>query len=330
MLLAGALTASSLAAPLPPPTPPMVSGKEYSDHLDVTSMGVLDPHQNIWWKGDGVTVGDTFDYTMALPFDLSETEVDALANINDFLYFGVSHTDSEHLLTSFTGVGDIWYTADVSHAPVHGMGPPKVSVWATGPVDINSGSPPADVDGLEVWGAAGPGGDDANKFSLMGDPPIPGGPKVAVWNYIGGVASPYITTAAIATAIDRPNLVDQIDLDAMMVYDQFGDDTFTYEGDPAGGIPPDSIMFSIAPITNPIDGLPPLDGGEIWVWDFAGAGSPAAFLIHGGEVWNTVHSVSMHFGLPMDMENINALEAVPEPATLLLLGLGALAFLRRH
>ena len=80
-----------------------------------------------------------------------------------------------------------------------------------------------------------------------------------------------------------------------------------------------SIMFSVRPIG-------PLDGGEIWVWDKS-TGGPAAFLVHGGHTWDTAHDVSGHFG-GVD-ENINAMEAVPEPMTICLLGLGGLGLLRR-
>ena len=139
--------------------------------------------------------------------------------------------------------------------------------------------------------------------------------KISVWNYIGGVASPYIPTAAIAAAIGAPALEQQIDLDAMMVFDDIGDETFTAPGD--------TIMFSIAPIPGAFD------GGEIWVWN-VGAGIPAPFLVHGGEVWST--SVMGHFagyGFIVD-ENINALEAVPEPATLAVLLVGGLLVLKRR
>ena len=100
----------------------------------------------------------------------------------------------------------------------------------------------------------------------------------------------------------------------MMVFDVSGDLVF------GSG---DSIMFSIAPVDV-------FDGGEIWVWDFdAGA---AVFLTHGGEIWDTAHSVVGHFGLPTggEFENINALEAIPEPATMSLLAVSGLAVLRRR
>jgi len=202
---------------------------------------------------------------------------------------------------------------------------PTNGIWAA-PATINAASPPADVDGLEVWGPDGPAGDDANKFSLIGDPVDPGsGVKVSVWNWIGGAASPYITTASLTAAIGlAPAMENQVDLDAMMIFDGAGDDTFTFEG--GGSVPADSIMFSVAPIA-----AAGIDGGEIWVWDF-GMVLPAPFLVHGGEVWSTAHSVAGHFGLALtdDNENINALEAVPEPTTLGLLVLGGLGLLRRR
>ncbi|MHC4984665.1 MAG: PEP-CTERM sorting domain-containing protein, partial [Planctomycetota bacterium] len=249
-----------------------------------------------------------------LPVELAtSTWVDALANHADHLYDEVSHADAATMLVSTTGLPDILYTAPVHHAPIHGL-LPETGMWAPAPL-INAGSPPDDVDGLEIWGPAGAGGDDADKFSLMFDPAPSGGSRISVWDYSTGVAVPYITAASLAGAIGRTDLFEQIDLDAMMVSDVAGDTEF------GSG---DSIMFSIAPVDV-------FDGGEIWVWDFdAGL---AGFLVHGGELWDTAHSVVGHFGLPTggEFENINALEAVvPEPATMSLLAVGAAALIKRR
>jgi len=308
VLVAVALVAPAvvLADPVPPVGPTGVPGKEYSNDLDETFAGAPDMHQNIWWDGAG-GVADTFDYTPALPAELQATTwVDALANQADNFYYEVSHLDDVTMLTSFESSADIYYTASGHHAPVHSS-PPKRDVWADAGT-INPVAPPDDVDGLEVWGPAGPGGDDADKFSLEFDPAPLAGTRTSVWNFVGGVATPYIGAADLATAIGRP------DLDAMMVFDAEGDLTF------GSG---DSIMFSIAPVDV-------FDGGEIWVWDFD-AGF-ATFLFHGGETWDTAHSVTGHFGLSFtpELENINALEAVPEPATMGLLALGALTLLKRR
>jgi len=180
------------------------------------------------------------------------------------------------------------------------------------------------------------GGDDANMFSLLGDPgsgAFPGG--VAVWQYNSMMhrSLPYITTAALKAAIgigdDLKYPEQDIDLDALMVYEseakwegeEYG---FEFGYDYTGNGPPDSIMFSLRE-NQSIGGS--FDGGEIWVWTFGG---PAVFLVHGGEVWNTAHMVGADFGV--GTEEIDALEAVsiPEPATLLLLLAGALCLMGRR
>ena len=292
-------------ASIPPAPPVSFPGKEYSNNPDVNFAGVNDPHQNIVWDGVG-GAHDTFDFTASLiPIEVHETEVDALANRTDELYSLVSHGDAVTMVASMTDLPEIYYTAAGHHGVVH-ANPPNVGVWAT-PDVINVTSLPIDVDGLEIWGP--PDMDDAQKFSLIGDPPTGVGiGRVSVWNYSPGHdATPYIMAAQIANAIGRPELANEIDVDAMMVGDAIPDGQIDLEIDDTFQ-PGDSIMFSIAPIAD-------FDGGEIWVWDL-GAG-PANYLTHGGEIWDTAHSVMDHFGVPI--ENINALEAVPEPGSLSLL-----------
>jgi len=270
-----------------------VAGKEYSNNFDEDSVGVADPHQNIAWDGLG-NAWDTFDYTGAGGYP-GGSQVDALANRGDAYFYEVINNEVP-MLTSFTGTGDIHYTEAVPGA--HAT-PPKVGIWATAAI-INAAIPPDDVDGLEVWGLDVL--DDADRFSLVGDPFVQGFGRVSVWDYDSGnhMAIPFVTAAVIAGAIGRIDLAYDIDLDAMMTYG-------------------DTIMFSIAPTDV-------FDGGEIWVW-IVGSGS-ATSLVHGGCTWDTGHSVRDHFGVAT--ENINALEAVPEPATVVILGLGGLALLYRR
>jgi len=278
--------------------PTSVGSKEYSNYFDEDSAGAADSLQVIWWDGTGGAT-DTFDYSGA-SYDYSDCgQVDALANHGDAYFYDVI-SDQVPLLVSFHVNPYIHYTMQ---GPGSHANPPRVGVWAT-PQIINAGSPPDDVDALEVWG---PGTmNDADRFSLTGDPFVTGIGRVSVWNYdyVNHIATPFISAAQIAAAIGRTDLADCIDLDAMMTYEN-------------------TIMFSIAPISN-------FDGGEIWVWT-VGAG-PATYLVHGGEVWDTAHDVTAHFsgyGYTVN-ENINALEAVPEPTTMMLLGLSGMALLRRR
>ncbi len=249
------------------PAPTQVPGKQYSHRLDQNSIGQADPMQIIDWDGVG-GVKDGPDFT---PLFAADHEIDGIANNQDTLFNSVKANTSA-LLFSVENDGNI-YSESVTHTP---------GVWATPPV-INSMHPPKDVDGLQVWDGA------TNQYSLLGDP---GG--VSVYNDLGGAM---ITTADIATAIGQPNLVSNIDLDALMINGN-------------------NLLFSIAPVAGVFD------GGEIWSWDGV---NPATYLNHGGHVWDTAHCVACDLGLAS--ENINALEAVsavPVPAAIWLFGSGLL------
>ena len=270
------------------PRPSLVPGKEYCDHLDENFNHLLDAMQVLRWDGEAAVV-DTYDYDGV--DDETGEQVDALANGMDTLFHSLIDNTSA-LLFSVTGDGNIYYETII------GTGGMWASGAATGPPyvamqDHINHIGVEDVDGLEVWGPDDE--DNANRYSKVGDP---GRVAIFILNPAGPDAAAY-TSAHIANAIGHPELEDDIDLDALMMWS-------------------DQIIFSIAPVG-------PFDGGEIWVWD---AVNPAAFLNHGGHLWDTAFDVMGTFGL--NNENVNAIEAVPEPATISLLGLGAVALIRRR
>ena len=141
-------------------------------------------------------------------------------------------------------------------------------------------------------------------FSLARDPY---GWAVYQYNPITQTAVGYVTSAQVDLAIAMGSLPD---IDALMVWDS--QDNGVWD---AG----DSMMFSIQPGG-------PFDGGEIWLWQYGGQW--ASFITHGGERWDTGHPVGPHFGDAT--ENVNALEGVPEPASMLLLAFGGLGVLSRR
>jgi len=284
------------------PPPGLVPGKEYSTDVDSDAFGVADPGQVVSWDGRVGGVADSFDYTGTggLPTSLLDEnlQLDALANSGDALYSSVI-IDASALLFSTDGDGSI-YAEKIAAAGGGG------GIWAPPPL-INAAHPPTDIDGLEVWGGDGPGADDANRFSIKGDPT-----GVAVWATAGGPPGPaasLYTDAELAAAIlplaaaliSLSELENMLDLDAMMTFLK------------------DDILFSIDPIMN-ATGAVVFDGGEIFVYDRSLAS--VSFLTHGGHVWDTAFSVMGTFGTAT--ENINALEsvAIPVPATLALFGVG--------
>ena len=361
------------------PSVTQVPGKEFSDSInapasavDRNAMGVLDFEQNIAWDGAG-GVADTFDYTgsrLQIDPHVPDREVDAIANKEDML-FGALIDDRSHLLFSTDLDPTVRFEL---HQQMLLPAPQLGGIWAT-PAQIDIMNPPVDIDGLEVWAPAPDpnfdnqvpadaakrindmvgkgieGADDANRYSLITDPFIPGaihpttgqvGARVSVFEYstpggiTPGVSSPVIFTVDVATAIaPLQQLFDEIgplaseeleplvDVDALFMNDISGfQDVNISQKNPSA-----RMVFSIDPIawTMP-DGtqLTLFDGGEVFVWDTV-PGNPATFLSHGGHVWDTAFNVMATYNTPS--ENVNALEAVstvPEPGTLLL---GALSMM---
>jgi hypothetical protein len=336
-----------------------VPGKEYSDRFDKDTQEppVLDPEQNIYWDGNGGRQ-DTFDYSGSRAGDTDPArEVDALANHQDALFWDVIANQAALLFS--TGSTTLLLPGD-SRATVYNASPDYnqlgiheksvlfesirggIDFWAKPPEIDQAGV--NDLDGLEVWSSvsptssqypspADPTPDDADMYSLLGDPLI-NGIRTSVWYYnpITQISNSYITAAQIAAAINRPdiaNLANIIDLDGLMVWD--GGNIGQWDNS-------DAILFSVMPIDANLDGIitpningGDIDGGEIWHWQF---GQPLAqFLNHGGHLWDTAFNVKLATGAVN--ENIDALEAVavPEPSTflsLLTLGtLGAASTLKR-
>jgi len=325
------------------PFPPQVPGKEYSEDPDRNGnpLHTPNPGQVIAWDGTGGTTNTSNFLTLwnpqsGIPAPAS-FQVDALANRKDLLFYEVIE-DLVPLVFS-TGLPGGPRTAFDNYIfyerPNHKVLLPfpykEIGVWAT-PAQINQVEP-NNVEGLELWAPVqeptvpledrvnsvllnGPElpVDDANRYSLLGDPL-----GCSVFKSNGDCL---FLKANIASAITPlfPGLdiTDaKIDLDGLM----------TWEND---------ILFSLKPIDGNNDGIitdndpsQDLDGGEIFVW--LSTEPSAKFLIHGGHVWDTAFNVKntvKHWtGLEPGTENIDALEAVatPEPSTFLsLLTLGSL------
>jgi len=351
VLLALALPAFSQATVLPQspvdpeptveepsvPGPEAVPGKEYSTDTDTNAAGEPAPGQVVHWQGDGNTVWDSFKIIWpggtggpGVGGGPIGEQIDALANVRD-LYFQDVVADRIPLLVSLKNSKDI-YAARSSVMGGNSM------LWAKWDTQINNKLGAIDdVDALEVWGPDD--SDDADMYSWKGDPAF-GGQRISIWRYHPGTDTsvPYLRTSVLLDHLitDDGNKVDWnywdanlVDLSNLMVWDNGDDDSFneSYVLTRSGAVElrKDMILFGV----KPIPGL--FDGGEIWVYTFGD--DKAQFLVQGLDgtsprVWNTANNVAALFGLPT--EEIDALEALPEPTSVCLLALGGLALLRRR
>ena len=218
-------------------------------------------------------------------------------------------------------------------------GPPEVQYgWATAP-EIQGMAPPKDLDGLEVWGPEPAFTEDADKYSLEDDVMAGLGTSVFSYDLGTGTSVSYIAHATIVSAVEAllgpiPTFAfnrhdklwrDAINLDALMVQDRDG--VLNEFG------PGDSIIFSINQIVDPSDpfGLY-ATGSELFVLDATAAGIAPGFLFHGTHPWDKGYALGALriVGGPGQggIIDINAIEAigelvVPEPCTVLLLGIAA-------
>jgi hypothetical protein len=191
-----------------------VSGKEYSDTVDIDQKGIPDPEQTLLWDGNG-NVKDGFDYG-------KDFQVNAMANIRDALFSEVIHNKADLI---FSTSGDV--LAPILYETTNGSN----GIWATAPQINKNGV--QELDGLEVWGPEEV--PDANRYSLEGDPISDANGRIAVHNDTSlgfGFRNAAFYVNELAAAIHlSPNLWTGFDLDGLMTYD-------------------DRIMFSIAPVGN--------------------------------------------------------------------------------
>ncbi len=292
------------------PSPLNVPGKEYSTHQDTNAIGQSVEGQTIMWQGNGTAtnaINYKYDYNGG---DLSGLgfQVDEIANCRDKYMLDLI-ADRVSLVYSIENDANLFY----HHSSILDK---KAGVWAT-PEQVNSTAIPQDIDGIELWGPADR--PDANMYSREGDVG-----SVAVFKFDEDTrqSSAFLTTKVLFDHIilDNGELAknhglteEQLDLDGLVVWDSYDDGQFGSQ---------DIVMFSIKPVGDLFD------GGEIWTYTYGDA--TAHFLYQGGVYWNKEHDVRAELNLPSSAsENIDGLEALPEPATLSLLILGSLALLRQ-
>jgi MYXO-CTERM domain-containing protein len=286
-----------------------VPGKEHTEVRDMTyapSPHASSPGQLGLFDGQG-GAQNGINLAPLLSPDIQSREVDAQGSVFDALYDEVR---SNRVPLIVSASGDNMLGATVALAAERAAGP--VLPFASSAQVVNhahAGGQLTDIDSVQLYGIEGQTG--TSLFSLKGDT---SGTSIFQYNGIGVI--PYISRADILVATGLPTaLIDQIDVDALMG-NEGGINPFDGQFGPG-----DSVMFSLAPISNVID------GGEIWVWDF---GLPAQFLNHGGHLWDTAFAVQGTLGGVS--ENVDAIAAAstPEPSALVLalVGLGAIGLWR--
>jgi len=340
-ILAGALLAAGLTATAaqagpwtsypviyePPtlgvPAGPIVHpGKEYMMEINRNADLTPNPGQVVAWDGNGGVQNSQINYNNNTNTPHVNVErVDALANHGD-AYFNEVVSNRTALLyserTPTPGLGDAWGKGSDTAYPVYyetangGRGG-----WATrqqvnqhwtpqAEAGLNAQGQGLNLIGLEVFGPNSPNGDDSDMFSVNGDVALlPDGVRYSVYSYVAGNIRGYLSVQTVATALSAfynvpYNLIEPlIDLDAMMVQD---DGDFIWDSG-------DRVLLSLMPAN--VSGFSYV-GDSAYVLDF---GQPLANLNHGGHFWS-----NNWLGT-----NVDALEAaIPEPASLALLGIGLL------
>lgn len=291
---------------------------------DVDENGAADPRQVLYTLPPDALgfppPGDTYDFCDSI-------DVDAIANRGDYLFWNLATEPPNHpwntanLLVSFEYdpdlaggvVGDniAVYSEDIlgntSPRWIHNLlpPPPKPPNLDRDGKTLND---TLELDGLELWGP--PGADDADYYSLIGDPIPDGGVPAVKYSVFcinppdTHVQIPYIPHSVIVAAVTSAALdtvpgeghyegpEELVDLDALMVWDMPVVGTWGAD---------DAIIFSIRAAGN-------WDGGEIVVLEF---GAAPRFLNHGGHAWNTAFGVSGAFNLAVATEEVDAIEAYP-------------------
>ena len=313
------IPAAAFGPVVPPVVPPAVLNLNMTGELDALSFG---------------RALNTFSTSAAVVFSLDRGSagVAGTASSNEFNSGGgVSEQSSDVFHSKLAGTNTLFADGD----GVVQAGNPNPAAFPLGTGEFPTypfppGPPPAvggaDLDAFDLranlFGPGSPTGRMFFSLDSLSASPFSGGDVLVDPTGGGGLSNLYANEFSLGI-LPIPFLPGSNDLDALVVYDD-GDNSF------AAGL--DIVLFSLAPGSTYLGQSDPLTGVAIEAGDvLIDAASAQAILGTpfgtGAAILHTAESLglrTMRAGF-QSSDNLNALDVVPEPASVTLLVLGGLA-----
>jgi hypothetical protein len=291
---------------------------------------------------DGISFGrspSTFSSSAGVVFSLDRgsSGVAGTASANEFGFGGgVSEQSSDIFLSALNGTNTLFADGD----GVVQAGNPNPAAFPLGTGEFATypfppGPPPAvggaDLDALDLRANLFAPGSPTGRLFFSLDPvsaaPFSGGDVLVDPTGGGGLSNLYANEAVLGI-LPFPLLPGSNDIDALVVFD---------DGDNSFGAGVDIVLFSLAPGSAYLGQIDPLTGLAIEPGDVLIDATSAQVLLGtpigtGAAILHTAESLGLRTVRAgfQSGDNLNALDVVPEPASVALLAIGALLFMLRR